>query len=779
VRSLSLSKPINKISYSAYKDPHDGLTDVARRIARLSYMLNQRNVEQLEYKKAEAAAQDINHVFEDAKRLKNYCRKHVPPSQRRMLWKGLLKLKAAGSRYDAIYQELKQQIFPDPSITPDDLPSIPDFGSHLNWEYQRDEFTVDGCRSVQIMLCVLATHHPDISFCPMIVDFIPLLMEVLTEGETYAAMSHIIKRSKIDQWFFTIDARSFAIYRESFVVLLSTKAPLVAKHFKAVGVDVGKLFQSWYSTFFAHLPEPSILRLMDCFLSEGSKVFYRVAVALLKTHVKTLTNISSAAAVLDTLEHTMLSTVNADTLFAMAFALPISREELIKIDKTHQRIVTVPNAKARIFHIPYFLPSQSDILSVRALYRVWSWLPDSMQIHNPTLLFASGTHGYSIRTMLECVGNRKHVLVIRDTSGHVFGVFMPQPWRSTLTSTNYNYAGSDKYALGSPTRLASSSVSSFSSSSSSASSHHHHHHHHQHPQYDHASTLTSVQGANLRNALGSASSSASHSHAHHVPSSSLQTFPPSHQHPHSPAAGHALSEYHFEADDHSHLNDYRVDDQCFVFMVAPHVNRYGLKRLRPDGDEHGGWDEDDHESEHYSPPVPALVRVTDKMIAIGDASSVALQLDDRLSSGVTGKCTAFQSPPLSYDPKWVAKEDESKSESDRPKHEWMDADYNFKCLSVECWGFQSALDAFQLDCSPVDTTIRDKIANQDIRIGLDSISPEGLVGPAPSPSPTAASSSSSSSHPGSKEEKEEAIHLVVEDEAGDGVESLQLSDFLL
>ena len=47
-----------------------------------------------------------------------------------------------------------------------------------------------------------------------------------------------------------------------------------------------ELFNDWLWWIFDHLPFTHVVRILDCYLVEGYKIFYRIAFALLRTFVK-------------------------------------------------------------------------------------------------------------------------------------------------------------------------------------------------------------------------------------------------------------------------------------------------------------------------------------------------------------------------------------------------------------------------------------------------------------------------------------------------------------
>jgi len=68
--------------------------------------------------------------------------------------------------------------------------------------------------------------------------------------------------------------------------LLQKKCPRLMAAFCAIDCCVHDLTSAWFSHLFAtSLPSEVVVRVWDCLLCEGIKVFFRVALALLKRQV--------------------------------------------------------------------------------------------------------------------------------------------------------------------------------------------------------------------------------------------------------------------------------------------------------------------------------------------------------------------------------------------------------------------------------------------------------------------------------------------------------------
>jgi hypothetical protein len=79
-------------------------------------------------------------------------------------------------------------------------------GSELKWEDLEHEFQPEKAKTVRLLLCVLAAQNPDISHSPLIVEFIPLLLEHMSPAETFTTVSAACLSSRFTALGALVDA---------------------------------------------------------------------------------------------------------------------------------------------------------------------------------------------------------------------------------------------------------------------------------------------------------------------------------------------------------------------------------------------------------------------------------------------------------------------------------------------------------------------------------------------------------------------------------------------
>ena len=212
-----------------------------------------------------------------------------------------------------------------------------------------------------------------------------------------------------------------------------------------------ELFQNWPWWIFQCLEAPKLLRVMDCYLFEGHKVLFRVALALLKLFYKSVVNKKEVynEAKTDGLyntfnKHSKNISVTADELLKIAFKFPrFSKADIAKLTsklemeakanrlkRTGRRTrstedVSDSNLRSCKFSTPQHRPSGaypihhlvSELLSKEQILAIWDQLPERIISVKPTLAYSSNEHGVSLTTFFTRVDKYEpSIIVIRNSN---------------------------------------------------------------------------------------------------------------------------------------------------------------------------------------------------------------------------------------------------------------------------------------------------------------------------------------------------------------------------
>ncbi|XP_038618177.1 TBC1 domain family member 24 isoform X1 [Tachyglossus aculeatus] len=309
--------------------------------------------------------------------------------------------------------------------------------------------TTEGAEAVRKILLCLANQFPDISFCPALPAVVALLLHYSAdEADCFEQASRILacndpSRRLLDQSFLAFESSCL-----TFGDLVNKYCQAAHKLLVALSEDVLQVYSDWQRWLFGELPLSYVARVFDVFLVEGYKVLYRVALALLKFFHKAGGSAGSAAAApgrvqqdIRTFVRDIGKTVSPEKLLDKAFAIRLfSRKEIQLLHMANEKAlkqkgITVKQKSVSLYrrqfvHLAVHAENfQSEIVSVKEMRDIWSWLPERFALCQPMLLFSSLQHGYSLtRFYFQCDGHEPTLLLIKTTEKEVCGAYLSTDW---------------------------------------------------------------------------------------------------------------------------------------------------------------------------------------------------------------------------------------------------------------------------------------------------------------------------------------------------------------
>eukprot|EP00475_Leptophrys_vorax_P014469 TRINITY_DN20797_c0_g1_i1.p1 TRINITY_DN20797_c0_g1~~TRINITY_DN20797_c0_g1_i1.p1 ORF type:complete len:680 (+),score=154.86 TRINITY_DN20797_c0_g1_i1:273-2312(+) len=388
--------------------------------------LNEELAESLEYQRAHAGLADLDVDTASPEKIKQVCRDGLTHSTRRKIW-----LKVSGAA-DAMKQDKKlfakkyKEAFEHCSV--DDLPSVPLFGhsSSLEVHFLTDE----GVNAMKRILVLVHRIHYDLTFCPYIVDLAAVALGFMTERETFYLLHSILKMSAKDSWYLPLSAKHFAICTETIRLLIEDKLPVLYAHMTKVGVIEGMsgIFKDWLARgFVAQLPRYTMLRVMDTYLNEGMKIFYRVSMGILKLHQDELLTQGTSEEFLHTLAHFSRNLHDGNELLQLGFSISMSRKDIVKLQGSVNSnilnldvIISQPSKLARLIEYPKFNSADSEILTKRDVYTMWHWMPANLRSMNLKKLYSTSEQGYHLPRLYKEVQKKGPLVFVLKTTPYSF-----------------------------------------------------------------------------------------------------------------------------------------------------------------------------------------------------------------------------------------------------------------------------------------------------------------------------------------------------------------------
>nr|XP_045609959.1 GTPase-activating protein skywalker-like isoform X2 [Procambarus clarkii] len=350
-----------------------------------------------------------------------------------------------------------------------------------------------GVTACERIISVIAFSHPAITYAPSLYAVTSLLLHYMDEVDAYNCVAALVCGAQ-NKFLTQTKIANEAHWRAA--MILGKKhirgAFSTLSKFGVLQEQIEDAFQNWMWWILAALPITHVVRILDCFLFEGSKVLLRIALAIFQLFVKAVTHDSNMIASLPTRglnESIMLFCQNIQIpphkLLKTAFGIrAFSKSEITKvIVQTEmylksQRVMGGTGSGAGQMNVPETLSlnrsvsleglptseSQSNIqmmshtltikegsrspaprvrtmgqypiqnvksmiVSKDELLTLWSWLPMRMTMHQPTLVYTTEEHGCSLTTFFQRVEKHEPTLLcIRTVDDYVFGAYCSTAW---------------------------------------------------------------------------------------------------------------------------------------------------------------------------------------------------------------------------------------------------------------------------------------------------------------------------------------------------------------
>jgi len=407
--------------------------------------------------------------------LKRLCRLGVPPALRSAIWLTNILRKARPNQtmeetyeygtlmkvevLDHGWDIVKKNAFPDQSD--EDAATIPDFGldpkkteallieDHC---FHDDGLSVRGVKGVKALTKVLfATHlQLGIEYCPLLPDLTGLFLSVMPESYAYSMIREMSNKSS---YYFPLSKNQHYAWCKTFADLMIKMYPQAASRMKDCGAlsadGLDPLFRRFFVTI---LKRDQVLRLIDIYTIEGSKVIFRMGTSITCLCIAYMTtsdfrNTDDFWRGVRRVAHS--NNFNFEVLLRQAYGFNgrrYKRRRSFPRRKFIERVMEYNEQWAEKYtssdylelsirplgfvegDIPIVLAKQAS-----ARLTLTKYLPFAYKDTKIKLVYSSNEHGRSLKTFYKHCAKIKHTITLMEVlqTGGTIGMFATETWHNS------------------------------------------------------------------------------------------------------------------------------------------------------------------------------------------------------------------------------------------------------------------------------------------------------------------------------------------------------------
>ena len=270
-----------------------------------------------------------NYMKKNKNKLKKKIRKGIPDSLRGEIWMKISGTDILKKGREKLYNDLITKIKKNEVLkVPDEETIIKDmhrtFPKNLLFMNKLGE----GQRKLFRVLSCFSSYNKKIGYVQGMSFIAAIFLLYETEENAFWLLQNYIKNYVTQDLYF----HDFPGLKKNLFVLLKYMKkflPDIFNHLQRKDVYPTIYASSWYLTCFINvLSYDKILRIMDCFLFEGSKIIHRICLGILAIKHDNILSCDSVADIMVTLKS--IDNINIEELFKVSFGFSISRKQISK-----------------------------------------------------------------------------------------------------------------------------------------------------------------------------------------------------------------------------------------------------------------------------------------------------------------------------------------------------------------------------------------------------------------------------------------------------------------
>ncbi|KAH9388583.1 hypothetical protein TYRP_007925 [Tyrophagus putrescentiae] len=308
-------------------------------------------------------------------------------------------------------------------------------------------------RHVSTILWNLAQSYPQITFAPLLYPLVSLFLHYHRPPDVYRCIVALLSQRKTKYISQSRTDKS----RDAFVLVKLTnkfgffsrgKFAPVRDKLKNNLLDAA--YADWIQWIFASLPFHHCVRVVDCYLLEGEKFLYRIALELALQFEKHRKKPATLEEMREFCEN-IAEYVTPSQLISNASKLSrLSRKDIQRHrNKAEKRSDSISMTESPFLGRPDVIRPKdyvfgtrvgprkfkSSVLTWNQIDRLWEWIPDRIFVLEPIIVFCSDENGNSLSTFFSLCGENEPVIIlIKTLKNEVFGAYCSAAWSKRFES---------------------------------------------------------------------------------------------------------------------------------------------------------------------------------------------------------------------------------------------------------------------------------------------------------------------------------------------------------
>ena len=265
-----------------------------------------------------------------------------------------------------------------------------------------------GIEQLKIILWMLCDAYRNISFCPIIVKLISLILLFCDKYETFEIISKLIEQEsqKDEENEYRIRWRLKFSYEENKKIISSITQSLKEispknrikyyRNLESINFNIEEIYEDMcFNLFLNHLNFYGIIRLLPFYLIEGIKSFYRIIYAI-ETKICDI-NLPSKSEVIQKIRDRCKKITDIEELLNISYKFKLTRFNNKYINQKEQETDLLIN-KRNDFYLPYF--KGGNILTDKEIIQLWKILPFEYKIKNASIIYQASKDGYNLANII-------------------------------------------------------------------------------------------------------------------------------------------------------------------------------------------------------------------------------------------------------------------------------------------------------------------------------------------------------------------------------------------